>query len=99
MRGSPRKKGGAKKGTARIDAGFLSYAQGLAVTSDGGVIATGGYGDFNVMNYLPTGQPDPSFGPDHDGYAGIDLIGTGCGPRRSPRAPFMSIALLREHVR
>ena len=56
-------------------AAFLGYAQGLAVTPDGGVIAVGGYGDFNVMKYLPTGQPDPNFGPDHDGYAGMDLGG------------------------
>ena len=35
----------------------------------------GGYGDFNVMKYLPTGQPDPNFGPDHTGYAGMDLGG------------------------
>ena len=56
-------------------AAFLGYAQGLAVTPDGGVIATGGYGDFNVVKYLPTGQPDPNFGPNHDGYAGMDLGG------------------------
>jgi uncharacterized delta-60 repeat protein len=58
----------------RIDA-FSSEAYGVAVQSDGKIIAGGGYGSFALVRYNTDGSLDTSFG---GGGRVMSLIEGGC---------------------